>query len=305
MSPATSGRRASRVIWSPLTAATMCRSRVIPTAAAAAPRDAARTGRGPRCPPLGERPEPLDHHLRLRAGQGGRVVVGLVDVDQRVQPRVVPRQLGLGQQRSVVELGDPAVPEQHPRPQVPLTQQLLHQPGQRRPVAGGQRLPVAARHRQHDVHLGIGESTQHPADQRGVQERQVGRAHEGHRRALAERGQSRRQTPHRSQPLDRVGHHLDPGRQFGQVLAGRGDDQHRPADGAREQGGGAVQQCRSVPFQGGLRAAHPGGPAAGEDDTGGFCEPDHSPMLVLGWPGTVAGDRRCAPTCTAAGLPSG
>ena len=121
-----------------------------------------------------------------------------------------------------------------------------------------------------------------------MQERQVGRAHEGHRRALAERGQSRRQTPHRPQPLDRVGHHLDPGRQLGQVLAGRGDDQHRAADGAREQGGRAVQQCRPVPFQGGLGAAHPGGPAAGEDDTGGFREPDHRPMLVGGGSWTTA-----------------
>ena len=278
MSPATSGRRASRVIWSPLTAATMCRSSVIPTACGGRTEGRrADPARAP-LPAARERPEPLDHDLGLRTGQGGRVVVGLVDVDQRVQLRIVPRQL-VRQQRGVVELGDPAVPEQHPRPQVPLAQQALDQPGQRRPVAGRQRLPVAARHRQHDVHLGVRESAQHPADQRRVQEREVGRAHEGDRGALAERGQSRRQPLHRPQPLDRVGHHLDPGRKLGELLVGRGDDQDRAADGAREQGGRAVQQRRPVPLQGALGPAHPGGPAAGEDDTGGFCELDHGPML--------------------------
>ena len=64
VSPATSGRWASRVIWSPLTAATTCRSRVIPTAAAAAPREAARTCAWPPLPaaaraPRTARPAPL------------------------------------------------------------------------------------------------------------------------------------------------------------------------------------------------------------------------------------------------------
>ena len=48
--PRRAGFGASRVIWSPLTAATMCRSSVSPTACAAAPSVAARTGLG-RCPP--------------------------------------------------------------------------------------------------------------------------------------------------------------------------------------------------------------------------------------------------------------
>jgi len=124
----------------------------------------------------------------------------------------VPRHVAVRQQLVVIELKHPAVPEQHPGSQIALAQQLLDQRDQRRAVARSERLPVSAGHRHHDIRSRIGEFAEHAADQGWVQERQVGRAHEGHRPAPVERGQPRREPAHRSLPFDRVGHHLGPGR---------------------------------------------------------------------------------------------
>ena len=257
MSPVVRGSWASLVICSPLSAATTCRSsgsddrgrglgqRGRPDRA----RARARTG--------GDGTEALDGDLRRGPSAGLLVLGGLVDVDHRVELGVEGRDERVGPQGRVVEADDPALVEEEGRAEAVGLDEGGHHRRQARAVGGGQRLRVAAGDRQRHVDLRR-QRTEHGADERRVQERQVGGADEGGVGPVDQGGQADRDPLQRAEALARVGRDLDLGRQVGQLLAGRPDHDHGAGDGAGDDRDRPPQQRRAVPVQGRLGRAHAG-----------------------------------------------
>ena len=208
----------------------------------------------PGCPPRGERPEALDRDLRRRPGPGGRVVVRLVDVDApspasgRAARSAGSASSAASSSRSDLRSARTRTPVAAGRPATSVG----HPAGQPGPVRRGQRLAEAARHRQHHVEpSSVSEAAQHPPDERRVQERQVGRADEGH----VGTGPSSAASPTAMPcigptPLDRVVDDLDAGRQLRQLLPGRARRRATgPSTGARRarRRCGAAASTRATP----------------------------------------------------------
>ena len=152
VSPATSGRSGSRVILSPLSAATTCSSSARSTAAAACP-ERPRGHRLPaRCRSGRQRSELLDLNLRRRQGMGALVVGGLVEVADRREVRVEPgerRRSAGGRLRprgalATVRTGTPGASG---RPRSAPRRSTAGRSGTRPTRAAGSRRPRAARRR--------------------------------------------------------------------------------------------------------------------------------------------------------------
>ena len=133
------------------------------------------------------------------------------------------------------------------------------------PVDGGERLREAADLRQDDVGVVV-ERVEDAPDEAGVQERDVGGRRIGGGRAIAHGGEPGRQTLQRPATLARVLDDLDAVGQCRERLAGRAHDDDRPVDGATDDPGDPPQERRAVPFERGLRRAHPRRAPAGEHD---------------------------------------
>jgi hypothetical protein len=119
-------------------------------------------------------------------------------------------------------------------PQITRSDELGDQTGQLSPVTGRERLPETTRDRQEHVGPCIGQPTQHPPDERRVQEGHVRGAHERDLGVVSHRREPGGDALHRPQPFDRIRHHQHTGREFGQFLAGRGDHHDRAVHGPAE-----------------------------------------------------------------------
>ena len=119
------------------------------------------------------------------------------------------RQHRVGEQGGVVQSLDLALGEQERGTQPVLLDEALGELGEADAVGGGQRLLVAAGHRQHDVRA-VGwraEDAEHPADEGRVQERQVGGGDERDVGPAGERGQAGGDPLERALALARVVDH--------------------------------------------------------------------------------------------------
>jgi len=147
--------------------------------------------------------------------------------------------------------------------------------GERGAVAGGEGLAVAADHRQGDVDALTGAGDR--ADVRRVQQRQVGRADEGVRRAVLQGGEAARHALEGSLRAGGVLDDLDGRRQWRQVLAAGADDDHRTVDAPGHEAGDTAQQRGAVPLQARLGLTHPRRAAPGQHDC---CGRGHAPAYV-------------------------
>ena len=249
-SPSASGSSGSRAIWSPFRAASTCASSVIPIAAAAAPSVAARTSAGGAA----QRAEAADAHGAARARRERALVVLA-----RVQ---VAHALGMGE---VVEPARVAALEQE-RGLHPVRRRRARRRagrarcGRRRRAAGGSR---RVRH----GGVGVARAAAHTAaTKRGCRNGMSVEATNASSPSTASSPASRPCSGPcpRARPRRR-------GRRAGsarQLLAGRADDDDRPADAARDDPAGPAQQRRAVPVQPRLRRAHAARAAAREHDPG-------------------------------------
>ena len=91
--------------------------------------------------PVGQGAEPLDRHLRRRAGPGRLVVARLVDVDHRVEVGIERGQHRVGAQRGLVQPGDRALARTGTRGAAGAPPPASRRPG---PARCGRRRPAAA-----------------------------------------------------------------------------------------------------------------------------------------------------------------
>ena len=264
------------------------RPRRRPTRRARARRGRRRTQRGRAHRPRArvhrgrERSEALDLHHRRPTGPGLLVLGRSVDVDERLQPRVCRGELG-----SASRAASSSVSTRHRSNSVCARQragveELGDARGQARAVGGGERLGMAARHRQRHLERRVRpDLPHHAAEERRVQQRQV----DGADRAPPPRARPRRPDPSRCPAAARG---RPPGRpRPARAAAGRAAPAPAPAPRgrARRPPGRRTPtvRCSSVdPCHSSARlgAAHPYRAAADEDDAGHEWATVGHPMVV-------------------------
>ena len=209
---------------------------------------AARTVRAPRLPLRARTPK----HSTRDLGGGPRVcllVVGrLVEVDHRVERGVYGRQPEVGEQVVVAEAQHPAPVEQEGRLEPALGQQLVELDGQRGPVGGGQRLPVAVGHGQHHVMP----SSRAPTTRRTNAGCRNGRSVEQQNATSARPASACSPTARpcmRAETLGLVVVDLDSAGSSGSGWPGGAHDHDRTVDAPCDHPDGSAQQRRPVPGQ--------------------------------------------------------
>ena len=285
MSPASSGSSGSDVkcVAAPTssTTATADPSSASPTAAAAARSVAARTVRGPGSTEVASAPKHWTCTTGGRRALASSVLGRGVDVEERLQPRVCRGELGVREQGGLVQRQHATPFEQRLRAERAAVEELGDARGQARAIGGGERLGMAPRHRQRHLERRVRpDLAHHAADESRMQQRQVDGADRRHRRAPGRGGQTRRDALQRPAAGHRVVHDLHARRQAGQRLPRGPHHEDGPVDRPGEHPHRSVQQCRPVPLQRCLGAAHPYRAAADEDDAGHEWATVGHPMVV-------------------------
>ena len=219
--------------------------------------------------PLAQRADHVDRDGRPRVDPGLLVLGRRVDVAQGVEVRVERVEPLAAAELVLVEEARAGAGQQDAQPALPIGQEPVGERADVDAIRRPQRLAMAVRDRDGGVVLAP-ERSEDGADEARMQERRIDRRRERDVRAPAQRAESDGQSLQRTGALGGVEGDLDAGGQRRQLLARRGDRDHRPIlDRARQHPGDPRGERLAVPVQRGLGAAHARRAPAHEEDRAG------------------------------------